>query len=271
MIDFPTIADDAKPFADKMAETLKAWGFKIITDKIPKGLTIAPAFYAKRKTELVVCEVASKIDLIRLYHIVSFARQQKHKTLANVVVLPGHRVAERDLSFLKEHGFGLFRGQSGGNLTKELEPRDLALKPTFPELMTFPFKARAGMGPAYDQFRGGHWAEGFEIACIEVEQRARAYLIHAPGRVSYISSTGKPVTYSSARINKLTMGQLKEAFAQIVSKTLVESTVERVLTQLNPVRVEVAHRRGTPKSEEMVRKSVEPLMWAILEVIKELS
>jgi hypothetical protein len=74
---------------------------------------------------------------------------------------------------------------------------------------------RKALGPVYEQFDRSHWREDFEEACQAVEVLSRKYINDgiAAGRIVLITKAGNIRTLTPQKIDKLTLGQLAEAFA----------------------------------------------------------
>jgi hypothetical protein len=131
---------------------------------------------------------------------------------------------------------------------------------------------RKALGPVYEQFDRSHWREGFEEACQAVEVLSRTHINDgiAAGRIVLITKEGSIRTLTPQKIDKLTLGQLAEAFAQIQNQNYSDVTIGKVLTRLNKDRVGVVHHKAKAATEARLRKNVGQHRWSVVTVLREL-
>lgn len=267
---FPTLADDAKPFAQEAAQRLRDRGFTIRESLTNAKLQHAPTFFATRQHELVICEVALTVDIPRLWAFRSFAKSRRSDTRVEVLLLPNARFKASARETLKTWGFGLARLANNHEQEEVLKALDQTLKPDLPPLTEFPAKHRARLGKSYDYFGDAEWISGFDTACAVLEQLAQKHLLLGlnTGRITFVRTNGTSFSLTKQKIKKLTLGQLGDHFDMILSKTIADSEIGNVLKAVNPARREVAHRKGTPTADRIVRRSVEDNMWRILTALR---
>jgi hypothetical protein len=87
------------------------------------------------------------------------------------------------------------------------------------------------------------------------------------GRIVVLDAKGNPISLTAQRINKMTMGQLKDTFLQIKVKNLADSNIAKVLATLNPDRVRQTHHSSRPETEAKLRKNVGQHMWSVVAVL----
>jgi hypothetical protein len=149
----------------------------------------------------------------------------------------------------------------------------MALNVSLPKLETPPSQMRKILGPVYEQFNRSQWREGFEDACQAVETHARRYLAKglASGRIALVTAKGKSRSLTTAQIDKLTLGQLAVAFAEIQNQNHADASIAKVLARINKDRVGVAHHKAKPATEARLRKNVGRHMWSVIAALKELT
>jgi hypothetical protein len=178
------------------------------------------------------------------------------------------QVTAKDRDQVKALGCGLVVVSTGG-VDQHIAPQDLALSVALPDRKSLPPAVRAALGTAYDQFDQALWREGFDEACKVLEGQARAYLKRwiKTGRIQLVTKKG-PRAVTRAQIDRFTMGQLAEAFGQIVAKSQADSTVEQTLTTVNRDRNAVVHHKTKKRTESRLRANVGRHMWTIIESLK---
>jgi hypothetical protein len=153
-----------------------------------------------------------------------------------------------------------------------IPPQDLALHVTVPEIKVLPVKLRRRLGSAYEQFGRSNWREGFEDACQAVEAESRAYLKRGmqSGRLVFLKPNGNPFNWTPKHIEKMTGGQLSDAFRAIRTQNRSDAVIGQGLTRLNRDRVGVVHFKAKARTEKRLRENVGRHMWTVIAVLKEL-
>jgi len=105
---------------------------------------------------------------------------------------------------------------AGEGVLEASAPVDQAVNIALPSLNLYSNKVRKALGPSHEQIRRGQWREGFEDACNAVEHEGRKYLNkHMSGRIKTVTSTNKINTPTPKRVDKMTLGGLKDTFTAI--------------------------------------------------------
>jgi hypothetical protein len=272
-VNFPTLADDAKPYAEHVAQSFRARGFSVLEQLPNISIHPPPTFFARRRHNLVVCEIATKIDLQRLWPYRSFAKSRPSDTRVEVRLLPKAKIDSPSCRTLEQWGFGLHKFDANYQSAEILPALDQTLNPDLPPLEQFAAKHRALMGTAYDDFDRGRWVQGFEAACSAFEQLTRDYLWKAvqKRRVTFVRANGRTYTLTKPEIDRQTLGQVRVHFDEIMTKTAADLEIAATIKAVNPARIEAAHRKGTRKADRIVRRSVEDNMWSILAAMRHLT
>lgn len=265
---YQTLAPELFEYADRVAEDLGVRGYKVRIEKMELGFPYRPTLLAKRDRTTLVVEVSSSISYPRLD---AWARYGKSsgQDLRVTVYLPDHiQASAQDHAQFRSSGCGLATVSSSG-ITQVVPPQDLALNISLPERQSLPPKLRTLLGTAYDHFGQASWREGFDEACKVLEIEARRYLRYwtRKGRIQLVTQKG-PRLLTKSQIEKLTMGQLAEAFRQIVAQNYADSQIGKTLAAINDDRVLRTHHKHKKRTESRLRLNVGRHMWAIIEALK---
>ncbi|WP_454860108.1 hypothetical protein [Promicromonospora soli] len=238
--DFVSTPDDLLASAIRIGEHLELGGWKVKIEPFDLAYPRTPVFTAKREHTTSIVEVQSSLNAGVAAEWARFAKASSTDT--RIVIGTSGTFDAASLEQLRTLGVGLLMIGTDGPY-EVLPPIDLALQIELPEL---PAKLRSILGAAYDLFDKGQWREGFEHACTRFEQEARKYLkARVRSGAQFISSGGKPVTYSQAKIGKMTIGQLADVFAEMRSPNVPDSRLGQCLKEINPGRITAAHYKGT--------------------------
>jgi ribosome biogenesis SPOUT family RNA methylase Rps3 len=121
------------------------------------------------------------------------------------------------------------------------------------------------MSPAYERFERGEWRDGFEDACQVLESEARRYLQAGvqSGRIVVLTARGAQKRLTPEKIERLTMGQLKDTLGAIQNKNRADVTIFVALDRLNRDRIGAVHHRRQRRTELRLRQNVGHHMWTI--------
>lgn len=248
--DFTATPDDLLASAIRFGEHLAGNGWRVRIEPFDLAYPRTPVFVVSREHTTTIVEVQSTVEIALIEEWARYARTCGKDTRVLVAVgsddpdVIGGAILER----LRSSGVGLLLVGTDGPY-EVLPPKDLALQLELPEV---PEKLRPILGRAYDLFDRGEWREGFEHACTRFEQESRKYLKARVlrGGATFISAAGSTKTYTSARIGKMTLGQLAQAFGEMRSPNLVDSRLGQCLKEVNPERVTAAHYKGAAAARE---------------------
>lgn len=249
-------------------EALKARGFVVRVEKERLGFPFTPTLSCTRDHTTLIVEVDSQWREEKVNSWLRYCQSAGADTRF-ALCLPSHPAAEIQTR-AQALGVGILLSQPP-SLPELVTARDANLGVALPERKSLPTPVKRRLGAAYDKFDKAEWREGFEEAAQALETEARSYLKRwcKTGRIQVMTKTG-PATLSSKQINKLTMGQLKDRFRQVVSPNSLDALVRQALEQINKDRIGVAHHRKNKKTEDKLRKNVGKHMYAIIDVLKRL-
>ncbi|MHB1172719.1 MAG: hypothetical protein ACYCZY_09545 [Lacisediminihabitans sp.] len=122
----------------------------------------------------------------------------------------------------------------------------------------------------YEQFERGQWRDGFRDATQVLEQHAQTYLKKGirTTRITVLDKTGKIRPLTPEQIDRLTLGQIGNVFANIQTPSQADSLIGQVINLVNPDRVRVSHKKGKGSTEKKLRTNVGKHMWAIASALK---
>jgi hypothetical protein len=268
---FKTVSDDLLEYAEEAATDFENRGFRVKIEQDELGCPYTPTLLCKRQSTTIIVEVFSHILPEKIDNWVAYARSSGKDTRIAVCLPPETRVTPKIDQALRTTGVGLYTATGNGNLIEIIPPRDLALNIALPPLTTLPKKLKELLGHAYEQFDRSQWREGFEDACQTLENAARRHFKAGcrSGRITLVRRSG-PYVPGPREIDKMTMGQLANAFSQIQSPTYADQIVGQALTKINRDRVGVVHRKSMIRTENRLRKYVGQHMWTIIAAMKQL-
>lgn len=172
---------------------------------------------------------------------------------------------------LKELGVGLLLvGETGA--VEMIPAKDLALSVVLPGVKTLPRRLQQRLGPVYEHFDRAEWREGFQEACLVLEDAARKHLWKGieTGRIVTISASGKQEQLTKQKIDGFTMGQLAGRYSRIIQQTHADRVIGDALQRVNPNRVGVVHHKRKAAAEVKLRRNVGSQMWLIIGALKEI-
>jgi len=267
---FQTVIDDLIPCALAVVTHLRAHGYKVKIEVPDYAAPFTPTMTATRGSTWLHLEVVGSVDVERLREWVAYGKSVSRDTRLAVCVPSVPDVPSAVILTLRRIGVGLlvFDGET---VVESLQAIDLAMNVELPRLSKQPQQVRELLGHAYEQFDRGEWREGFENACNALEEESRKYLLRwsKTGRIKVITPRGSAQLTTRA-IKRLTLGQLANAFKNILAPTSLDVIIEQALTRINPDRIERTHRRHQKRTEERLRRNVGQHMWQIVNVLKRL-
>jgi len=255
-------------FADVAADHFDNSGYKVNVEPDELGFPYTPTFLLKRRPTAILLEVTNNIQFERLVDWSRYCKSCGTDTRVAVCLPHTADVSAEDRERLRDARIGLYVSYKD-RVVEQLAPADLALNVELPDRAAMPPKLKELLGSAYDQFDRTHWREGFEDACYVVETEARRYLKKwsKTGRIRVLRR-GLSTSLSATEINKMTMGQLANAFSRIQAQTHADSTIHKLLAGLNKDRIAVVHHKKKAWTEKRLRTNVGQHMWKIVAALK---
>jgi hypothetical protein len=251
-------------------EGLEARGYKLVIEPYDDAYPYSPTFLAKRSREHLFVEVRASLDWSVIAEWCRYGKSCSNETRI-CFALPekaSRKVSAADMARLQALGAGLLIIDAGGS-RDVLQGKDLALNAELPEL---PPRLRPILGKSYDLFKRGDWRQGFNAACTALEQQAKMYLKSGMSRqriVVYMPSGKGTKLLTGDRADKLTLGQLAQAFANIQTPNHNDSRIAQVLEKINADRVTVAHfEPGNATRERRLRTNVGRHMFRIVAALR---
>src|SRR3954447_15570362 len=135
------------------------------------------------------------------------------------------RAGKQD-SELKRLGIGLLLVGADG-AEEMIPPKDLAINVELPNIEKLSPALQKALGPVYEHFDRAEWREGFEEACLALEEAARKHLWKGikAGRIAVVSPKGRKEEITKTKIDSFTMGDLRVRFERIVQQNKADRVV----------------------------------------------
>ena len=268
---FKTVSIDLVEYAEQVADHFAARGYTVKVELSDPSFPFSPTLVCRRQRTSIIIEVFEQISFDRMLAWISYAKRVQRDTRVAVCVSEKVSISTDHERILKDQGIGLYIATENGVLER-IAPGDLALGISLPALNSLPRKLRPLLGPAYDQFERTQWREGFSDACQVLEDEARRYMKEGirNGRITLIANNGRPRILTSAAIDRLTLGQLAQAFSQIRNQNQADAIIGHALSSINPERVGVVHHKSRASTERRLRQNVQQHMWTIVGALKAL-
>lgn len=267
---FLTVSEKFLEYAEEAASYFENHGYTVHAEKAELGFPYTPTLVCRRTNTTIIVELSTRLVSERIDEWVAYAKSSGKDTRIALAFPPKIELSLEQETFLRERGVG-FYSASGAGLSERIIPRDLNLTVSLPQIGSLPPRLRRELGSAYEQFEGSHWREAFEDACQALERASRQYLKTGVqrGRITLVTKKGNR-TLTQKQIDKLTMGQLAEAFSQIQNQTQADSILGQTLAKINKDRVGVAHHKTRLRTEKSLRANVGQHMWSIIMALKQI-
>ena len=268
---FRTVPTELLEYAESVAEYFRHRGYRIYPEHYELGYPARPTLCCKRKGTTLIVEVNAKVPQASLDDWVRFAASASSDTEVALCLPNTININSSSMTFLQLRRIGLYVA-SAETCNERLAPADLALKVALPEISQLPRKVRELLGPVYEQFERAQWREGFKDACQVLEEQARRHLkkgIHS-SRIVVLDKSGNAKPLTDKTIDKMTLGALAIAFANIKTPNSADDLIAKSLMSINPDRVASTHHKVKKSTERSLRRNVGKHMWTIIAALKEL-
>lgn len=268
--DFVTVPEELLACATAAAQHFGTLGYRVRVEPHQFDYPYAPTLVCKRDRTTLIIEVQGRLDRGRLEDWARYAKSL-NKDVRIAVVMPASSSLPVDIeNELRDEDLGLYRDR-GAALVEVLAPKDLAVNFALPSRDSLHPRIQRALGRAYEQLDHSNWREAFEEICQALETHARDFLkreVASRGPGAFIDAKGKPYSLSVARVDKMTLGQLAIAFAEVSTATHSTSVITRALTRVNGNRVGVVHHKTASKTEQRLRRSVGQDVYTAIAALK---
>jgi hypothetical protein len=270
-LEFRTVPDELLGAAAGAAEWLQRRGFSVTPERQEIGYPFTPTLYGKRSSTTAIVEVDAVVPLDRVQEWRGYGRSRTRDTRVWCAIPEdAQRTGKQDRQ-LKELGVGLLLvGESGA--AEMIPAKDLAIGVELPGVDTLPRRVQRSLGPVYDHFDRAEWREGFEEACLALEDAARKHLWKGvkAGRIAVLTKDRQQEQLTKEAIDGFTMGQLAGRFSRIVQQTHADRVIGDALKRVNPNRIGVVHHKRKAAAEARLRRNVGTQMWLIIGALREI-
>lgn len=264
---YKTLSETSLPAAEDAEAYFGNLGYAIKRESSEMGFPFTPAFVATRKPTRVVVEVLSEIHNDRIEEWKCYCNACQTDT--RMMFISTRKVGVDTMALLAKYKMGLIH-YIDGIRSQVFESMDIAFQIMLPDLTGLPKSLRAELGPAYEHFERKAWREGFEDACIALENRVRPYLWSAidTGRLAIYNKNGAPKTVTKKQIFRMTLGQLGATFRSAAPVNHLDSTLGDIILNINSERIKVAHKKY--KAERTLRQKVPMHTLSIINAMKKI-
>ncbi len=268
--EFRTVPDELVGVAEALADHFSVLGYTVKPEKSSVDYPYTPTLHCKRQSKTLFMEVASEMPFDKVRDWVAYGRSCTADTRVVVGLPVASLVTPADQARLGETGAGLYFVSD--TVVEALNAVDLGINLDPPALNRFSNRVRKSLGPAYENIHRGEWQGGFEEACVSMETAARSYLNKhlTTNRIRILKPDGTPRRLTAAGVNRMTIGQLKDAYLAIDTPNGIDAKVATALKRINPDRIRVAHKKRSPRQEKALRQNVGKQMWIITNALSEL-
>lgn len=266
---FETVAYELVGTAVAIANNRIQAGFNVTVEPIGDYFPSVPALKLVRRPETTFVEIGGqRLPKQRLDDWVAYAISCSSDT--RIIYCTNMRVSETSEAWLRQRKIGLIAFRDGA-VVEHLPPHDLALPLGLPDKKYLKLPVRRKLIRAYEKNEKGDWRGGFEEACKSFENDCRRYLtspqVHR--RIHIQTRRDRPAARSDpAAIRRMTLGQLGVTFEKIVGPNQIESRIGKVLKNINPDRINIAHAKK--RGEARLRKNVGRHMLSIIGCMREM-
>jgi hypothetical protein len=271
--DFKTIPDELLHVAADAETHFRNQGYVVSIEDREIGFPFTPALVCRRGHEMVIVEVSSNLDQKRTDRWLRYCRSRTSDSRFCAVLRSLSGVNQQTMNFAVDNRLGLCV-HDDKILLEVRAPADLAVQIALPELIDLNPAVRPLLAPAFQKVREGDWRDGLGHAYLEVEQHARDYLrdgINAGRIVATRQRRNQLVPYTAADIERMTLGQLKNAYTGIQNQTHKDALIGTTLAMIHETRDGLAHGRRTAAVEAQLRAQVGQNMYAAITCLDELT
>lgn len=267
--EFVTLADALVAPAEAIEAYFEKMGYTVTREPAALDYPYTPTLRCKRNRTTIAVDVDSSIRISRVSEWARYGRSRSFDfRVAAATPVAGRDLAIEEAARAEKAGVYLI----GDSITEVCAPHDLSINLDPPELGDMSRKMKRALGPMYEQFERSHWREGLESGCQALESECRKYLQQgiAGGRLVVLDKVGRRRHLTDKSIDGMTLGRLAVTFSQIQTPNQADTAIGRVLAEINPHRVAVAHHKTTPRTEAKLRKHVGKAVWLIVAGLRKI-
>lgn len=268
--DFKTVPDELLHVGAALEQHLAENGYDVTIEGSELGFPFTPTIMALRDHQTLIIELSSLIDHSRLSRWVKFCRSQSADTRLCAVI--SHDAAHEATTnrYCQENRLGLWTFHDG-RVVELRAPVDLAVQVDLPTLAELAPKLRRYLAGPFRKISTEDWRDGLNDIYLAIEDEARKYLVEGILRTRIavvVDKKGRLLTVEE--VDKMTLGQLKEAFKNIRNQNQKDALIGNTLALLNPNRVKLIHSRRDSEAERAIRRDVGRHIWAAIGCLEEI-
>lgn len=255
---FKTISPDLAEYADLAAAQAKADGYRLTAEPAKPFFPVTPTILGEASQRELIVEVVAKVSFSGAQKWLAYGRAQQKDTRVRIVAPPQKKSVDvSEIAKFQDVGIGLYIGDNG-RLVELVASIDLSTQIVCPDLSSDRIKIKRKLEPCFAKVRRGDAVDGFKDLAVIIEAAARQRLIEGvkSGRVTFASSTGKPLTYATKDIKRGTMGWLKDRYGEIVKPNGADNLVFQAFSAIGADRNLASHNVLTPASRRAMNKRI---------------
>lgn len=243
-----TVSAELAEYVELAATRARGEGYRLIAEPSGAYFPVSPTVQCLAAQRELIIEAVSKVSFKKSKEWLAYGRAQRNETRVLIVAPPQRRnVSVDEIQKFQSAGIGLSVG-NGGQLVSLAPARDLSTEIFCPDISNDSRRLQKMLGPCFAKVARGDIVDGFKDAAVVVEAAARKHLADGVkrGRITFASSSGKPITYTLKDINKGTMGWLRDRFGEVVKANGVDNVILQAFKAVAPDRNIASHNVLTP-------------------------
>ncbi len=269
---YVTLSQDLIEFADSAADYLEEEGYRVSVELASLHYPNTPTLVGKRGATEYIVEVASIAVSSNFVNWSHYGRARGKETFVALVLPEACNVSTDELAKLRVRGIGMCSATATA-LSVVLEPVDLSMTVGIPDLKSEKLKVQKILKPPFKKIADGSIVDGFKDAAAAFEDEARTHLKNgvATGRLVFVTPAGNPKVLTAKKISKLTLGQLGEAYSEIVAPTQADELARRAISSILKDRNDATHASRKPVILRRIKKNTPLHAQAILNAVRALT
>lgn len=268
---YVTLSQDLVEYADLAFDYLTSQGYRVSIEMADLYYPNTPTLTGKSRSVEFVVEVAGAVSGVKYSEWLNYGRARGKETYFAIILPPGTIVSTDDLAKLRVAGVGV--GTPSGNaLSMLVNVVDLSTAIGLPDLSNEKVTLRKLLRPSFQKISDGSVVDGFKDAAGAFEKLAQSHFKKgvASGRIKLVTQAGKTKVLTAEKIERLTLGQLGAAYAEVVAPTQADDLVRRAIASILKDRNDATHDGAKSSIIRRVKKNTPRHVFAILNAMREI-
>lgn len=270
---FTTISIELAEYAERAGEQARANGYRLEIEPEGPYFPVRPTLKASSAQRELIIEAVAKVSFNSSKKWLAYGRAQRKETKVQIVAPPQKKnIATEEIEKFQLAGIGLSVGNATGNLVHLVAARDLSTEIVCPDISNDIRKVQNKLRPCFQKIDRGDIADGFKDVAIVVEAAARKHLIAGvgSGRITFATSSGKPISHSVEAMQRGTMGWLRDRYSEIVKPNGVDNIILQAFKAVTPDRNIASHDDLTPAQRRSLHSRIAKHLLVLHQAAREL-